>query len=127
MSDDPTQRKMKLIKYSGTGLMLIASLFYIFGSIWYFEPTFNARGWWLPLFDGSLFGIPALSGTALAWWKPKVGAPVSIALFLFVAQISLIDTFWGDSGLRAPGSLLVTTVIYMSGALIVFLSSFKRR
>jgi hypothetical protein len=111
-------------KMIGLGLMLFASAFFIFGSGWIMDHAYSGSDWMEAHEIGLIMGVPAFLVLLLTWRFPKFGSIVAVILG------GLAFLFWapgapplGDMEERLIWSLIITTLVYLIGALLVFIST----
>jgi hypothetical protein len=104
----------------GLIIMLLASLFFIFGAFW---PTYNGTKYWSASFviiQGLYPGIPGLIGIAFTIFLRKTGAIVAIGLLSFFALYFFMWTFVGDTAKWFTGMLFFTAIVYLFGAVLCY-------
>ena len=107
-------------KTIGLMLMLLTSAFFVVGSYWYMDLAHLIKDWGPRLEFGLRIGIPATLVFILAWRFPRFGAPVAVLLAALAFLLWLMMALLGDMEERLIWSLVVTTAVYLTGAMMVF-------
>jgi hypothetical protein len=107
----------------GLIVMLLASLFYIFGAFW---PTYNGTKYWSATYviiQGLFPGIPGLLGVVFTIRSPKNGSTVTLMVSCAFALFFFLLMFDRDMVAWFPAMLLLTAIVYILGAVLCYYGS----
>jgi uncharacterized membrane protein len=109
-------------KAPGLILMWCASLFFILGAYWYMPFAYSGNEWWvylLPLYYGSFLGVPGFAGIRLSLRRPRTAVLLSLAAFVLISPLMIMEIIYGDSPVRLFYSVWAAIAVYVLGAVLL--------
>jgi hypothetical protein len=110
-------------RQAGLIVMLLTSLFLIFGAFW---PTYNGSKYWNAasvIIQGLFFGVPGLIGVILTARFPKSGAIISMSIFSLFGIYLFRLLLGSDLPRWFTGMLFLTSIVYIVAAAFCYSGS----